>query len=83
VPILNLIRQHGLGADCVSGAEVQRALDTGFAPGHIVFAGVGKSDAEIQLALGRHSDPRPHLGRSLSPDETRRDAVVAVDCKPT
>jgi diaminopimelate decarboxylase len=51
VPILNLIREHGLGADCVSGAEVQRALDTGFAPQDIVFAGVGKSDAEINLAL--------------------------------
>ncbi|RYU82872.1 diaminopimelate decarboxylase [Hymenobacter persicinus] len=50
-PILELIQQHGLGADCVSGAEVQRALDTGFAPDHIVFAGVGKSDAEIKRAL--------------------------------
>jgi len=51
VPILNLVQQHGLGADCVSGAEVHRALQTGFAPGHVVFAGVGKSDAEITLAL--------------------------------
>ncbi|TYZ14160.1 diaminopimelate decarboxylase [Hymenobacter lutimineralis] len=50
-PILDLIRQHGLGADCVSGGEVQRALDAGFAPDHVVFAGVGKSDAEINLAL--------------------------------
>ncbi|SHJ58404.1 diaminopimelate decarboxylase [Hymenobacter daecheongensis DSM 21074] len=50
-PIINHIRQHGLGADCVSGAEVQRALDMGFAPQHIVFAGVGKSDAEINRAL--------------------------------
>ncbi|MBC6988824.1 diaminopimelate decarboxylase [Hymenobacter sp. BT491] len=49
--ILNLIREHGLGADCVSGGEVQRALDTGFAPQNIVFAGVGKSDAEINRAL--------------------------------
>ncbi|QDA58865.1 diaminopimelate decarboxylase [Hymenobacter jejuensis] len=49
--ILALIREHGLGADCVSGGEVQRALDTGFAPQDIVFAGVGKSDAEINLAL--------------------------------
>jgi diaminopimelate decarboxylase len=50
-PVLELIRQHGIGADCVSGNEVQRALETGFAPDHIVFAGVGKSDAEINLAL--------------------------------
>ncbi|TGE14067.1 diaminopimelate decarboxylase [Hymenobacter elongatus] len=50
-PILDRVRQHDLGADCVSGAEVQRALDTGFAPQDIVFAGVGKSDAEINRAL--------------------------------
>ncbi|TGE25067.1 diaminopimelate decarboxylase [Hymenobacter aquaticus] len=50
-PILERIRRHGLGADCVSGPEVQRALDTGFGPQNIVFAGVGKSDAEINLAL--------------------------------
>ncbi|UOQ70064.1 hypothetical protein [Hymenobacter cellulosilyticus] len=50
-PILERIRQHGLGADCVSGPEVHRALDTGFAPQDVVFAGVGKSDAEINLAL--------------------------------
>ncbi|GAB2476169.1 diaminopimelate decarboxylase [Hymenobacter qilianensis] len=50
-PILRLIQQHGLGADCVSANEVQRALDTGFAPQDIVFAGVGKTDAEINRAL--------------------------------
>jgi diaminopimelate decarboxylase len=51
LPILERIKNHGLGADCVSGGEVQRALEAGFAPGHVVFAGVGKSDAEINLAL--------------------------------
>jgi diaminopimelate decarboxylase len=51
LPILARIKNQGLGADCVSGGEVQRALEAGFAPGHIVFAGVGKSDAEINLAL--------------------------------
>lgn len=51
LPLLEAVRTHGLGADCVSGGEVQRALEAGFAPGHIVFAGVGKSDAEIKLAL--------------------------------
>lgn len=50
-PILERVRQHGFGADCVSGNEVQCALDHGFAPGHVVFAGVGKSDAEIRRAL--------------------------------
>ncbi|MBX0290379.1 diaminopimelate decarboxylase [Hymenobacter sp. HSC-4F20] len=51
LPILQRIQQAGLGADCVSGGEVQRALDAGFSPDHIVFAGVGKSDAEINRAL--------------------------------
>src|SRR5690349_4542665 len=51
LPILQRIQQSGLGADCVSGGEVQRALEAGFAPDHVVFAGVGKSDAEINLAL--------------------------------
>jgi diaminopimelate decarboxylase len=50
-PVLQLIQEHGFGADCVSGNEVQRALDAGFAPDHVVFAGVGKSDAEINRAL--------------------------------
>ncbi|QJX48013.1 diaminopimelate decarboxylase [Hymenobacter taeanensis] len=51
LPILQRIQQAGLGADCVSGGEVQRALEAGFAPNHVVFAGVGKSDAEINRAL--------------------------------
>ncbi len=51
--ILNIICQSGLGADCVSGGEIQAAVDAGFAPGKIVFAGVGKSDKEINLALDK------------------------------
>ena len=49
--ILRLIAAAGLGADCVSGGEVERAADSGFAPADIVFAGVGKSDQEINTAL--------------------------------
>ena len=49
--ILARIAARGFGADCVSGGEVQAALDAGFAPEKIVFAGVGKSDAEIRLGL--------------------------------
>jgi diaminopimelate decarboxylase len=49
--IMKLIQEKGFGADCVSGGEVQRALDCGFAPEKIVFAGVGKSDEEILLGL--------------------------------
>ncbi|WP_428235931.1 diaminopimelate decarboxylase [Gracilimonas sp.] len=49
--ILKVIKEAGLGADCVSGGEVQRAIDSGFSPDEIAFAGVGKSDEEIELGL--------------------------------
>ncbi len=49
--VLGLIQSKGFGADCVSGGEVQRAIETGFDKKQIVFAGVGKSDAEINYAL--------------------------------
>lgn len=49
--ILNIINQAGIGADCVSGGEVQRSLESGFPAERIVFAGVGKADWEINLAL--------------------------------
>lgn len=51
--VLNVICQSGLGADCVSGGEIQAAVAAGFAPGKIVFAGVGKNDKEINLALDK------------------------------
>lgn len=49
--LLALIKDAGFGADCVSGNEVKRAVELGFASKDIVFAGVGKSDAEINYAL--------------------------------
>jgi diaminopimelate decarboxylase len=49
--ILELIQHYGLGADCVSGNEVKCALEKGFSPDDIVFAGVGKTDQEIEFAL--------------------------------
>lgn len=49
--LLESIRNVGFGADCVSGNEVRRAIETGFDPDKIVFAGVGKSDKEIIYAL--------------------------------
>lgn len=49
--ILERVALNGLGADCVSGGEVKAAIDAGIAPEKIVFAGVGKTDAEIELAL--------------------------------
>ena len=49
--ILRAIRQAGLGADCVSGGEIEASLRAGFLASKIVFAGVGKSDWEINLGL--------------------------------
>jgi len=51
VPILRKFVENGFGADCVSGNEILRALEAGFQPKQIAFAGVGKSDNEIMIAL--------------------------------
>lgn len=49
--LMQLIREAGLGVDCVSGGEIRRAIAAGFAADSIMYAGVGKSDWEIRLAL--------------------------------
>lgn len=49
--ILELVREAGLGIDCVSGKEIERAIDAGFQPEQIAFAGVGKTDEEIKTGL--------------------------------
>lgn len=51
--ILAAVRDTGFGADCVSGNEVKRVIELGFDPIKIVFAGVGKSDKEINYALSQ------------------------------
>ena len=49
--ILTIIRENGLGADCVSGGEIRAAVKAGFPTNKIVYAGVGKTDWEINLGL--------------------------------
>ena len=49
--VLNIICQAGLGADCVSGGEIEASIRAGFPANKIVYAGVGKSDWEINLGL--------------------------------
>lgn len=49
--VLSIIASKGFGADCVSGNEVKAAVEAGFPASKIVFAGVGKTDPEINLAL--------------------------------
>lgn len=49
--VLKEIQKAGFGVDCVSGGEIQQALNAGFDAGKIVYAGVGKGDWEINLGL--------------------------------
>ena len=49
--LLQIIKEHGFGADCVSGNEVKKAIEIGFNSDSVVFAGVGKSDNEINYGL--------------------------------
>lgn len=49
--ILKIISSYGFGADCVSGNEIAASIDAGFSPSTIVFAGVGKTDKDIDAAL--------------------------------
>lgn len=50
--ILAMIREFGLGIDTASGNEIRCAVDAGFNPSDIVYAGVGKKDSEIRYAIG-------------------------------
>lgn len=49
--LLRIIREAGLGADCVSGGEIEASVKAGFPASKIAYAGVGKSDWEINLGL--------------------------------
>lgn len=49
--ILQVIREYGLGIDCASGNEVRCAIEAGFDPKSIVYAGVGKRDKELRYAI--------------------------------
>lgn len=50
-PILDVIRNYNIGADCVSGFEIEHAINNNFKSDSIVFSGVGKTDKEIALGL--------------------------------
>lgn len=49
--VLAMVKEFGLGIDCASGNEVACAIEAGFDPGKIVYAGVGKRDHEIKYAI--------------------------------
>ncbi len=50
--VLRVLAELGAGADVVSGGELRRALEAGIPAGRIAFSGVGKTDAELALAIG-------------------------------
>ncbi len=49
--VLEFFARRGCGFDIVSGGELERVLAAGGDPARIVFSGVGKTRAEMQLAL--------------------------------
>jgi diaminopimelate decarboxylase len=51
VAVLKTLARLGAGADVVSGGELKKALRAGVPAGRIVFSGVGKTKAEMKLAL--------------------------------
>ena len=84
--ILALMAGNGLGADVVSGGELQRALRAGIPAERIVFSGVGKTDAELVLAIETgiaqiNVESEAELERLLDLDP-RRDVRVAFRLNP-
>ncbi|NOU59975.1 diaminopimelate decarboxylase [Marinifilum caeruleilacunae] len=86
--IMKLVQSYGFGADCVSGNEVTRSLETGFSADKIVYAGVGKSDREILTALEAgifcfncESIPEIELINELA-EQTNKTARIAIRINP-
>jgi diaminopimelate decarboxylase len=66
--VLRTIANLGGGFDIVSSGELQRVIAAGGDPGKCVFAGVGKTEAEIEFALRRgvysfNAESEPELQR--------------------
>jgi diaminopimelate decarboxylase len=86
--LLRVIANAGLGADCVSGPEISRAVESGFDPAKIVYAGVGKTDREIITALDHdifcfnvESEAELEVINQLAADRAKR-ARVAIRVNP-
>ena len=86
--ILQEISKQGFGADCVSGNEILKAIENGFDPQLIAFAGVGKTDKEIEIALDYNifsfnveSIPELHAINSLAKAKNKT-AKIALRINP-
>ncbi len=86
--LLQIIRQYGMGIDCASGNEIRHAIEAGFDPATIVYAGVGKRDHEIRyaietgiMAINVESVEELHVVDAIAGDMGRR-ADVALRINP-
>ena len=73
--LLRMLAARGAGADIVSGMELQAALRAGFPPERIVFAGVGKTKAELELAV---AEGVGHVNAESEPEIRRIGALAAA-----
>lgn len=86
--ILKEIASQGFGADCVSGNEILKAIECGFPSSKIAFAGVGKSDKEINIGLDNdifcfnvESIPEIEVLNELA-EKKRKDSLYRTQNKP-
>ncbi|MBD5188924.1 MAG: diaminopimelate decarboxylase [Bacteroidales bacterium] len=86
--LLRIIARAGLGADCVSGGEILAALKAGFPADKIVYAGVGKTDREINIGLDNdifcfnvESEPELEVINELAAAKGKR-ARIAIRVNP-
>ena len=86
--VLRVLANLGSGFDIVSGGELQRVIAAGGDPHQCVFAGVGKTEAEIEFALRReiysfNVESEPELLRiNRIAARLRKIAPVAVRVNP-
>ena len=83
--LLRLFAELGAGADIVSGFEMKAALRAGFPPERVVFAGVGKTEDEIELGVELgigdvNAESEAEIAR-ISAAATRRGRIVKVSLR--
>jgi diaminopimelate decarboxylase len=83
--LLRLFAGLGAGADIVSGGELQAALRAGFSADHIVFAGVGKTEPEIDLGIEQgifdfNAESEEEIAR-ISAAASRRGRTVRISLR--
>jgi diaminopimelate decarboxylase len=76
--ICRLLRRLGAGMDVVSGGELERACLAGAPMRDIVFAGVGKTDAEVRAALDGRFSPLLETARELGGEDPRGRGPVGL-----